>query len=235
MKKKTFKVSSDFIRAGYSYACREWKEKLSAKFPELFSEDRSTVKFGTIIKMYGEDYVLADVGVGACLVNTKTGNRWEDPIAVHGSHSIKLKDLERIINDSVTYENENITIGGQTLKKEVPAPETINVDWDFLQQAYTAANSEWQGKIKATFPEAFGEQYVKIVKDGEDSTTLSTSLTDLPENTVNAIVGYGLAPRPELQYSCIMFESNISNMQVELETGESYGKAWVAVKLVPKK
>lgn len=92
---KTYQVEESFIKLAYQAACREWKEKLEEKFPEVFS---FTVNVGDRL-IYDEnkinrEYIVARIGNSSyALVSLIDGNYWREVIYHPSNKDIPLKKL----------------------------------------------------------------------------------------------------------------------------------------------
>ena len=231
MTQTTFKVSPAFVLKAHSVACSEWKGKLEREYPSVF-KSAQTFKQGDKVQLVETSfskvtYIVANFGSNkVMLVNMVDGNRWADAVTVANPTQITIKEMAEIC---ASVPLETILVNGTTpsLKPNTSTRKTLEATKEMILEAYKATgDGKIHKMIKDEFPEAFGG-YVRLVEgrntEGE-SLTLSTHNTEV--DGVDFMIAYGLAPRKELQFSCITVESN----EVEVEVIHKDGRTFVAFK-----
>lgn len=210
---KTISVTAGFIRKGHKASCREWKEKLEAKFPEVFVTGTSTtIKRGSKITITAssDTFMIASIDSSrTCLINLKSGNRWATPITVSDMNSITVAELAKMSDSSVSEVEKSFTIDGQPYKTVSALSDraTVQVEPAFITEAYRVCPDTTLAKeIKSKYPQAFKAQYVNLTKSG--SLSLSRTWTTI-EPGVKMIIGAGMAPKPEMSDACIIIEGAV--------------------------
>jgi hypothetical protein len=157
MKQTTFTVDSKFILDGHKEACSPWKAKLEEKFPGLFPTG-STFKIGDRIKGLNGDDELMIAQTDSDKVNfisLSCGNRWRyEAVRVRDVEAITLSELKEVINRT---DRTYITVNGVRVLLEPSTStttSTVEVDVEFIEEAYEAASAEWKKLIRKQLPKA---------------------------------------------------------------------------------
>jgi hypothetical protein len=228
----THQVSVQFITEGHKLACSTWKEKVEAKFPEIFAPQNLSVKVGETYrfgKTYSEinDYLLARIGADVLtLIQLKSGNRWSYPVTVENDSKITLAEAKKLFCgvDITTVKNAS----GQPITICDPDLKWVDVDEDFIKRAHLAASGDLKQKIKDNFPTIWPiNKYVPLVKSvesdrvGNNTIKISTNTGELAEGVLIAVTK-GLAPddREDLKgHSLAVWGSNVDCVEVIQKDG----------------
>jgi hypothetical protein len=158
MAQNTYKVDSKFILDGHKEACSPWKAKLEEKFPGLFPTG-STFKIGDRIKGLNGDDELMIAQTDSDKVNfisLSCGNRWRyEAVRVRDVEAITLSELKEVINRT---DRTYITVNGVRVLLEPSTStttSTVEVDVEFIEEAYEAASAEWKRLLRGQFPKLF--------------------------------------------------------------------------------
>lgn len=95
MEKTTVRV--EFVKEAHQEACEEWKAKIEAEFPEIFSKFYS---IGQRFIRAGEEYILSrDKELNIIMVNLKSGDIYTSlPIKVKSIHKITEEEFSCYLN-----------------------------------------------------------------------------------------------------------------------------------------
>lgn len=220
---KTITVSVSDLRKGYGLACREWKDKIKAKFPSVIEASTKCYKVGDRITIHGKsvrtyECLLSRVGDGkVALIVLQDGNLWADGVQVDNYAMVSLQDMRRItagFEATLTDTGERI---GIIPKDEVD--EYVNVEIDFIKEAYEAANETTKKWIEGVCPEIVKGKYLRLIEDPYKYLTIGTTPKEI--DGVGMFIGYGSAPTPELKLSCLMVNKH-SVEEVEVTEHDSY-------------
>jgi len=227
MTQTTFKVSPAFVLKAHSVACSEWKTKLEKEYPSVFKPAQTfkqgdKVQFTETRSFSGVTYIMANFGTRSMgLVSMKDGNRWANPVTVLNVNSITAEEMESICD---TQPLNSILVNGTTpsLKPVASTRKTLEAKLEMIKAAYQATgDGKIHKMIKDEFPTAFGG-YVKL--DNGKGFNISTEHSYV--DGAQFMIGYGLAPRKELEMSCI----TVLNDEVEVEVIKKGDRTYVAFK-----
>ena len=223
----THQVSVQFITEGHKLACSAWKEKVEAKFPEIFAPQNLSVKVGETYRFAKTgceitDYLLARIAPDELtLIQLKSGNRWSSPVKVENDYKITLAEAKTLFCgvDITTVKNAS----GQPITICDPDLKWVDVDEDFIRRAHMAADGDLKQKIKDNFPTIWPiNKYVPLVKSVEsdrevnNTIKISTNSGELAEGVLIAVTN-GLAPsdREDLRgHSLAVWGHNVDCVEV---------------------
>jgi hypothetical protein len=220
MEQTKIPVSIEFIKKAHSVACSDWKTKIEREYPSVFAEE-VRFKIGDNIQLPKESvyhkHTYLIVGIGedkVILANMGTGGKWSSPVKVSKVSRITSVEMDKLLDGMYTY--EQISVNGKPVNAPLEKDVVLYAKKEMILQAYEAASSDTKKMIMDEFPDLFKSEYVKFGSEFK----ISTSGQSI--DGVHFIVGDGLAPRPELELSCIAVDNRDCEVVVEHDGIFSY-------------
>jgi hypothetical protein len=216
---QTFAVSPAFILKAHKVACSSWKTKLEDMYPEVFKptttfKQGDRVKFPLAIGFDDATYILARFDTSMALINLANGNMWSDAIKVANSSSVTIDEMTAICVRPLS----DILVNGATpnLKPLTSTAKALTAASDVILQAYeVASDSSTKEMIKTEFPALFADKYVNFGR----TCTLSSDGNWI--DGIQFMIGFGLAPRAELQNRCLVVDDNECEVEIIREKGRT--------------